>query len=58
MKIVIETSTVKQSVLLISSIYILPKFLNIMKSDNTRRKSTMLLNFQDMFRLGTPTIIS
>ena len=26
-------------------IYILPKFLNIIKSDNTQRKSTMFLNY-------------
>ena len=35
-----------------------PKFLNIMKSDNTRGEATTLLKFQDMFRPGTQTTIS
>ena len=37
------------------NLYIFPKFLNILKLDNTRRKTTMLFNLQDMFRLVTLT---
>jgi len=39
-------------------IYIFPTFLNIIKLDRTRIKETVRFNLQDMFLLGTQTIVS